>query len=163
LLARHIWLGDPLEELHGTQLYRTLANLSADSAERIDAFVSKIAPLLGTTIRHFPYYTRHDANHGFHVIRRIEQVVESDCFRAGAPGAFRATELLLLIDAAYSHDLGMTVFPGEEDRLAESLSIRLDSGWETNPALQNICERITRSGVVIISRKTLMSSGCPEI
>ena len=60
---------DPQEELHDTKLYKTLANISPEFAGRIDVFVSKIAPILATTIRHFPYYTRHDAHHGFRVLR----------------------------------------------------------------------------------------------
>jgi hypothetical protein len=97
---------DPLEELHDTRLYKRLAELSAELSEKIDVFVSQIAPILGTTIQYFPYYTRHDANHGFHVIQRIEQVVSRECFSPGAACSFGATELFLLIAAAYSHDLG---------------------------------------------------------
>jgi hypothetical protein len=127
---------EPLEELHDTQLYKTLAAVSAEFAERIDVFVSKIVPILATTIQHFPYYTRHDANHGFRVLRRIEQLIVPTSFSAGNPYSFGATELFLLIAAAYSHDLGMTVFPGEEGVLPKDLSIPLDSEWKTNPALQ---------------------------
>lgn len=127
---------DPKEELLDTQLYKALSNLSGELAEKIEVFVSKIAPVLATTIQHFPYYTRHDANHGFRILRRIEKVVVPNCFRAGAVCAFSATELFLLIAAAYSHDLGMTVFPGEEDALAKALSMSLDPGWETNSILQ---------------------------
>ena len=127
---------DPLEELHDTRLYKRLAELSPEFAERIDVFVSKIAPILATTIRYFPYYTRHDANHGFQVTVRIEQAVSGESFSPESACSFGATELFLLIAAAYSHDLGMTVFPGEEDKLAQSLSIPLTPGWETNPILQ---------------------------
>lgn len=127
---------NPLEELHDTQLYKRLAELSAEFAERIDVFVSKIAPILATTIRHFPYYTRHDANHGFQVAERIEHIVSRESFSPEAASSFNATELFLLIAAAYSHDLGMTVFPGEEDELAKLLSIPLSPGWETNLILQ---------------------------
>lgn len=127
---------DPLEELHETRPYKTLVGLSVELAEKIEVFVSKIAPILATTIRYFPYYTRHDANHGFRVLRRIEKVVTPDCFGAGAVCSFGATELFLLIAAAYSHDLGMTVFPGEEGQLTKALSIPLDPGWETSSVLQ---------------------------
>src|SRR5271169_4483695 len=110
---------DPKDELHETCLYKTLASLSPDFAGRIDVFVGKIAPILATTIQHFPYYTRHDAHHGYRVLRRIEQVVTPDCFESGASCSLTATELFLLIASAYSHDLGMTVFPGEADELAK--------------------------------------------
>src|SRR6202795_4785402 len=116
---------DPLEELHDTQLYKRLAELSPEFAERIDVFVSKIAPILATTLRYFPYYTRHDANQGFQVTERIKHVFSRESFNPEAMCSFSAAELFLLIAAAYSHDLGMTVFPGEEDKLAQSLSIPL--------------------------------------
>src|ERR1035441_5846364 len=113
---------DPQEELKDTQLYKTLANVSTEFAENIETFVSKIAPILATTVRHFPYYTRHDAHHGFRVLRRMEQLIVPECFSAGTECSLGATELFLLIAAAYSHDLGMTVFPGEESQLAKDLS-----------------------------------------
>jgi hypothetical protein len=127
---------DPKEELHDTLLYKTLANLSSDLASRIDAFITKIAPILATTIQHFPYYTRHDAHHGYRVIKRIEQILTRDCFEPGSVKSLTATELFLLIASAYSHDLGMTVLPGEEDQLTKALSIPLDAGWQTNRVLQ---------------------------
>lgn len=61
---------DPVVELHDTRLYKRLSELSRDYAQRITVFLSEIAPLLDTTARHFPYYTRHDANHGYHLRNR---------------------------------------------------------------------------------------------
>lgn len=128
---------DPIVELHETRLYKRLCELSDDYAQRITVFMSEIAPLLETTARFFPYYTRHDANHGYRVIRRIEQVLLPDCLKQKKSCALGATEIFLLIVSAYAHDLGMTVFPGEERELAKSLSLSLDVGWETNPVLQD--------------------------
>ena len=127
---------DPKDEVQDTLLYKTLASVSSDFAGRIDAFITKIAPILATTIQHFPYYTRHDAHHGYRVIKRIEQILTDDCFKTGSTKSLTATELFLLIASAYSHDLGMTVFPGEEGQLTKSLLIPLDVGWQTNPVLQ---------------------------
>jgi len=82
---------DPIVELHDTRLYKRLNELSEDYAQRITIFLSEIAPLLDTTARFFPYYTRHDANHGYQVIRRIEQIVIPECFFRG--GSTKAIEL----------------------------------------------------------------------
>jgi hypothetical protein len=128
---------DPIEELRQTLLYKKLHELSGEFAGRIEVFVSKIAPVLASTVRFFPYYTRHDANHGYRVTRRIEQILKLDCFDPGNPCSLGATEIFLLIASAYAHDLGMAVFPGEESGLAKMLSFSLDPGWETNSDLQN--------------------------
>jgi hypothetical protein len=128
---------DPIVELHETRLYTRLCELSDDYAKRITTFLAEIAPLLVTTVRFFPYYTRHDAHHGYQVILRIEQILMPGCFNPKKSCTLGATEIFLLIASAYAHDLGMTVFPGEEGELAKSLSFSLDRDWETNPALQN--------------------------
>jgi hypothetical protein len=145
---------DPIVELHDTRLYKRLNELSEDYAQRITVFLSEIAPLLDTTARHFPYYTRHDANHGYQVIRRIEQILTPACLKPKKSCALGATEIFLLIASAYAHDLGMTVFPGEEDELAKGLSISLDSGWETNPVLQDhLRKNHSKRGGEYIARK----------
>jgi hypothetical protein len=128
---------EPIEELHQSRLYRRLEKLSEDLAQRVTRFVSELAPVLATTSRFFPYYTRHDANHGYRVVRRIEQILKPSCLESTNDDALCATELFLLITSTYAHDLGMTVFPGEESRLAATLGLPLDSGWETNTKLQS--------------------------
>lgn len=128
---------DPIDELRQTFLYKKLNELSGEFKERIEVFVSKIAPILASTVQFFPYYTRHDANHGYRVVRRIEQILKPDCFDRGNPCSLSATEMFLLIASAYAHDLGMAVFPGEEGGPAKMLSFSLDPGWETNSDLQN--------------------------
>jgi Histidine kinase-, DNA gyrase B-, and HSP90-like ATPase len=127
---------NPIVELHKTRLYKRLSELSEDYAQRITDFLSEIAPLLAGTRRFFPYYTRHDANHGYRVIRRIEQVLLPNCLKPNKSCTLGATEIFLLIASAYAHDLGMSVFPGEEEELAKSLALSLAPGWETNPVLQ---------------------------
>lgn len=127
----------PTEELHESRLFKRLKELSEDYAQRATKFVSEIAPVLATTSRFFPYYTRHDANHGYRVLRRIEQILKPSCFVSANDESLCATELFLLVASAYAHDLGMTVFPGEESGLAEALSVSLNPGWETIPKLQS--------------------------
>lgn len=129
---------DPLEELRETLLFKRLQGLSEEYAQRTISFVTEIAPILATTSRFFPHYTRHDAHHGYCVIRRIEQIILAECFDGSSPCAFGAAEIYLLIAAAYAHDLGMAVLPGEEPDLATRLSLSLDkSGWEVYPTLQD--------------------------
>ena len=67
---------EPIAELHDTLLYKLLSAIDQEYADRITRFVTGIAPILATTQRHFPYYTRHDAHHGFRVVRRMEQVLD---------------------------------------------------------------------------------------
>lgn len=132
---------DPIVELHETRFYRALAESDQEYAERITRFVGTIAPILATTEHHFPYYTRHDAHHGFRVVRRMEQVVEASCLQASAANALASADLFLLIAAAYAHDLGMTVFPGEVNHLLGVLKLKQSPGWETHPTLQAYLRR----------------------
>ncbi|ADV01193.1 HD domain-containing protein [Alicycliphilus denitrificans] len=44
--------------------------------------------------------------------------------------------IFLLIGAAYAHDLGMTIFPGETERLLGSMGLTQTPGWETDEGLQ---------------------------
>lgn len=132
---------DPISELHSTRPYMRLVELDSEYAEKATIFLQNIAPVLATTIQHFPYYTRHDAHHGFRVLRRVEQIVKEECFNAGESATFAATDIFLIILAAYAHDLGMTVFPGEEDDILKALGIDKIPGWETAPQLQSYLRR----------------------
>lgn len=127
---------EPITELKETKLYIHLQLLNQEYADRITTFVCEIAPLLATIEKHFPYYTRHDAHHGYQVVRRMENCLLPSCFDSGKPEALIAQEIFLLIAAAYTHDLGMTVFPGEEQALATKLNLPLEPGWQTNEILQ---------------------------
>jgi hypothetical protein len=71
---------DPVAELRETGLYSSLLRDSPDFAARIERLVAGLSPLLASTVRHFPYYTRHDAHHGYKVARRIEQTARPACF-----------------------------------------------------------------------------------
>lgn len=125
---------DVIEELHSTVLFAHLQKQSEEYARRITKFVGSIAPILATVKTHFPYYTRHDAHHGFRVTKRIGQVLDKNCFDLGSELSLGHVELFLLIAAAYAHDLGMTVFPGEAESLRANFSLDGNS-WETDEKL----------------------------
>ncbi|WP_454818938.1 HD domain-containing protein [Labrys neptuniae] len=127
---------EPLTELHSTLLFQRLAELDTAYADRATSFLEAVAPILASTAGHFPYYTRHDAHHGFRLLRRVEQVIVPECLDGEGPTAFSAAEIYLIVLAAYAHDLGMTVFPREADKLLAQLRIPQSSGWETDPCLQ---------------------------
>jgi hypothetical protein len=129
-------VGDPVQELHSSRLYAYLAEIDQEYAERITRFVAGVAPILATTSTYFPLYTRHDAHHGFRVVKRISQIVLPDCLTQETHLAFSAAEIFLLIAAAYAHDLGMTIFPNEENDLLSSLHLDRGAGWQTSPTLQ---------------------------
>lgn len=132
-----ILMKEPVAELRETALYSSLLRDSPDFAARIERLVLGLSPILASTVRHFPYYTRHDAHHGYNVVCRIEQTTRPECFGTEGPASLGPTERFLLITAAYAHDLGMTVFPGEEDKLLKDLGIAKSPGWETHPLLQS--------------------------
>ncbi|UVK55839.1 ATP-binding protein [Mesorhizobium sp. AR02] len=132
---------EPLVELRSTRLYQRLVELDAAYAQRAITFLEAITPMLASTAKHFPYYTRHDAHHGFRVLRRVEQVIALGCLDDTQPQSFTAAEIYLIILAAYAHDLGMTVFPGEADQLLKALGLTEGPDWETNPRLQSFLRR----------------------
>ncbi|WP_159389515.1 ATP-binding protein [Pseudomonas sp. S34] len=127
---------DSLVELHETMLYQYLVSLDQEYSERISKFVREVAPLMATIENYFPYYTRHDAHHGYQVVERMAQCLLPSCFDLSKPESLTAQEVFLLIAAAYAHDLGMAVFPGEEQSLKRKLSLCDTPTWKTNDKLQ---------------------------
>lgn len=130
---------DPIEELHESRVFKRLKKICDDYAQRATRFVSEIAPVLATTSKFFPNYTRHDANHGYRVLRRIEQILKPGCFVSTNDEALSATELFLLIASAYAHDLGMTVplqadYPTTNESIARPINSKRGVGPHTNPA-----------------------------
>ncbi|MCB4360406.1 HD domain-containing protein [Quatrionicoccus australiensis] len=152
---------DPIEELKSTRVFSHLSSQSPEYADRAAQFVEIIAPILATTIQHFPLYTRHDAHHGFQVVRRLENVLLKDCLEIGSSKSLGAPELFLLIAAAYAHDLGMTVFPGEEPALRTTLDLP-EHGWETSVPLTDYLRRehSKRGGAYI--HQNALAMGVPE-
>jgi hypothetical protein len=136
----NVLVRDSVEEIKSTKAFSHLASQSPEYADRAVRFVEAIAPILATTVQHFPLYTRHDAHHGFQVVRRLQDVLQDGCFDSGSEKSLGAPELFLLIAAAYAHDLGMTVFPDEATDLKSKLDLPLDE-WETSVALTNYLRR----------------------
>ncbi|KKO66122.1 Chaperone protein HtpG [Janthinobacterium sp. KBS0711] len=152
---------DPIEELKSTKVFSHLALQSPEYADRAVHFVQTIAPILETTIQHFPLYTRHDAHHGFQVVRRLEDVLQIGCLKIGASKSLGYPELFLLIAASYAHDLGMTVFPDEEPTLRAMLGLPTD-GWKTSVPLTDYLRRehSKRGGSYI--HENALAMGVPE-
>lgn len=128
---------DSVDELKNTELYKYLTKIEGKYAKNIEIFVLQIAPILATTKLYFPYYTRHDAHHSLRVCLRISQIIKPECLQVDDEISFTAAEVFLLIAASYVHDLGMTVFPNEEDSLCTQLGINKNGSWSTNPKLQS--------------------------
>lgn len=126
-----------ITELEETKLFIQLLSLDAEYAERIKKFVLAIEPLMASIKIYFPLYTRHDVHHGYQVVNRMEQCLLDSCFDIQQKEAFTAQEIFLLIAAAYAHDLGMAIFPGEEVSLRESLGLSANDSWKTHENLQN--------------------------
>lgn len=126
---------DAVADLQTTKMYQFLQERSSDFAARIVTFVEHIAPILATTQGYFPLYTRHDAGHGYKVTGRLGQVLKPACFDLNSPLTLQPVEAFLLIAAAYAHDLGMTVFPGEADELRTRFSLQDEADWKTHKKL----------------------------
>lgn len=125
---------DYVMELKSAPIYRHLQTQSVEYAQRIETFVAGVAPILATTKVHFPLYTRHDAHHGFCVVRRIGQILKPTCLASGTRESLSPTESFLLIAAAYTHDLGMTVFPEEGEEIRKRLGLT-ETSWHIDERL----------------------------
>jgi hypothetical protein len=66
----------------------------------------------------------------------MEQIVDPLCFDETSDKAFSSDEALLLICSSYAHDLGMAIFPNEEEELIQKLNISKEADWKTNQVLQ---------------------------
>lgn len=114
---------EPYLELQSSRIWQYLKDLDSDFAERAIVFVRGVTPILASTNTIFPFYTRHDAHHGFKVLQRMSTILQPECFNKATVVAFTKEEALLLIAAAYAHDLGMAIFPGEENDLRHLLHL----------------------------------------
>ena len=128
-------VGDPIEELKSTELFKYLELIDKEYSQNVKLFVSGIAPILKSIEFYFPYYTRHDAHHGFRVCNRIYQIIKPHCLQKTSDQSYNAAEVFLLIAAAYAHDLGMAVFPNEEDTLSIEIGIKKEELYTTKMSL----------------------------
>jgi hypothetical protein len=128
-------LTDPISELKKTVLWQYLAKLDTQYAENVVLFVNSVSKLLESIKIYFPFYTRHDANHSYNVVRRMNEILYPSCTEEGNMIALGRVEIFLLLCSAYGHDLGMTILPHEES-LPAQLGISIEPGWETNYILQ---------------------------
>lgn len=124
-----------------SKMWKYLNDISEDYAERAIIFIREIAPILDSVKEYFPYYTRHDIVHGNNILARMEDIVYNECFDKTNKLAFSASEAFLLICSAFSHDLGMAVFPDEKDKMLDFLGIADEDGWKTNEKLQNFLRK----------------------
>ncbi|WDF76480.1 ATP-binding protein [Mucilaginibacter sp. KACC 22773] len=122
-------------ELKETKLWNYLNEIDKIYADYSIVFVEQITPLLKSIQDFFPYYTRHDAHHGYRVLRRMDQILSKECLKKDNKLSLTNIEAFLLICSSYAHDLGMTVFPNEKDILINQLEIN-DEHWKSNVTLQ---------------------------
>ncbi len=127
----------PEQELKKTKAWQYLNLIRPEYGTIAVHFVKSIAPLLASIKEIFPFYTRHDAHHSFRVLLRMQEILSKGCFNPASSIHFSSDEILLLICAAYAHDLGMTVFPNEEKKLFAELNLEFDEDWKNNTALHN--------------------------
>lgn len=141
---------NPEEELKSTTIWLRLSEIDNDYAEIAINFINNISTILSSIKDIFPYYTRHDAHHGFRVLLRMQQILDKRCFISKSTIDFSKDELLLLICAAYAHDLGMAVFPNEEKILIKELNIDTEN-WQQSAVLHNFLRlnHSNRGGVFI--------------
>jgi hypothetical protein len=63
-----------------------------------------VAEALQTVVRYFPHYSRHDASHSNTILVQVARILGPQRIER-----LSATDLWLLLEAAYQHDIGMVV------------------------------------------------------
>jgi hypothetical protein len=140
-------------EIKKTALFRHLKAQNGELSKQCLAFVEHITPFLRSIRNYFPYYTRHDDIHSLHIVNRITEIVLPDCFGIRNSLSFNATEAFLLICAAFGHDMGMTILPGEEASILSQLGLERSGNWQTDPSLQEYLRKThsERGGTYIVN------------
>jgi hypothetical protein len=143
--------------LINTALWKYLNDVDSNYGNKAIIFVQWISPLLASIHEYFPNYTRHDAQHSCNILTRIKQIIDTDCLYKGSSKSFCAEEAFLLISAAYGHDLGMMVFPGEEHELIKDLKLP-ETDWKTDKILQKyLRDNHSGRGINYISQYTAIN------
>lgn len=145
----------PEEELKSTKLWQQLSSANSEYAQIVENFVKAISPLLSSIKNIFPYYTRHDAHHSYRVLLRMQTIVDKRCLESGNPFSFKPDELMLLICAAYAHDLGMAVFPDEESELIKTLDIQETNLTESKKLHEYLREKHSERGGQYIAQHNI--------
>lgn len=133
----HITVGDPVEELKSTELWKKLNELSTERADNACQFVRHIDSPLRSIRKHFPLYTRHDCHHGYEVLERMVDVMPPTLLTDSDTG-LSDDEIFCLIVAAYAHDVGMTVFEDNEEK--KQLLKQLNLPGDTKDDNTVLCE-----------------------
>lgn len=156
---------DYIIELKSTKLFKYLNSLDIELANKCLLFVENIAPILATIVEYFPFYTRHDANHSYNVIKRISEILIPESLEIGTDISLSKSEAFLLICSAYGHDLGMAILPNEEEDLLIQLNLSKSEGWKTNKKLQSFLRKThsERGGVYIYQKNDLIGIPLPFI
>jgi len=126
-----------INELKKTKIWEYLNIVDGQYAERCIKFVSAVCPILNTICDYFPYYTEHNEQHSIAILKRIEQIIVSDCLVPNSEIAFSKSEAFILICSAFGHDLGMAILPNEEQQILNELRLEKKDGWKTHPTLQD--------------------------
>jgi hypothetical protein len=129
-----------IKDLKSLKLYKYLKKIDSNYAESIVSFVSVTEPVLDSIKDHFPFYTRHDARHGYEVAKRMAEILKEDCLKQNSENALLPIEVFLLIASAYAHDIGMTIYEEQEEKNKILAELKIDktlSNWEKNESLQN--------------------------
>jgi len=154
---------EPVNDLKSTALWKYLNEVDSNYANKAITFVQWISPLLSSIHEYFPNYTRHDAQHSCRILKRIEQILDINCLNNGSSKYFCAEEAFLLISAAYGHDLGMMVFPGEESKLIKDLKLP-ETDWKTDKELQKyLRNNHSNRGIDYIIQNTAINEMPPHL
>lgn len=130
-----------IESLKKTRAWEKLSQSDSALASKAITFVSAVAPILDTIVDYFPNYTNHDGTHSLKIVERYGDILKDECFQDDNSYTLTSTEIYLLICSAFAHDLGMTVFPGEKDKILHEQNVVEDSHWMTNKNLQTFLRK----------------------
>lgn len=158
----HSVIGNSVNELKSTKLWKRLSNIDPHHADLMVSFVEFIDPFLLSIHKHFPLYTRHDAHHSYEVLERMGTIILPDLLK-DTENSLSNDEILCLIVAAYAHDVGMTLFEvgNEKKELLESLSLSEDCSLDDSLLTKYLRSTHAERGVKFL-RETDCKQYIPE-
>ena len=97
-------------ELESTQLFKWLQRRNTQLASRVVHVRTEVAKWLLHVVQLFPHYPSHGADHSDRIVAQLSKLLFS---KTKPVVEFSAGEVYCLLCAAYLHDMGMVVSPGD--------------------------------------------------
>lgn len=106
-----------MQGIESTALYAALLAADSDLAHRLLRVRTEVEKWLPSIAQFFPHYPSHGVDHSDRIIRQLSRLLANE---NKLTVKFSSAELYCLMSAAYLHDMGMVVSPGDAEEILKS-------------------------------------------